>query len=61
MIVTMSDLAKTANNPRTQRRIADRKGQFQREYQRMTGLERPHEREEDLDRSAAPDPTPLLC
>jgi hypothetical protein len=27
----------------------------------MTGLERPHEREEDLDRSAAPDPTPLLC
>jgi len=61
IIVTMSDLAKTVNNPRTQRRIADCKGQFQREYQRMTGLKRPHKREEDLDQSAAPDPTLLLC
>jgi hypothetical protein len=26
MIVTISDLAKTTNNPRTQRRITDRKG-----------------------------------
>jgi hypothetical protein len=60
IIVTISDLAKIANNPRTQRRIIDHKGQFQREYQRMTSLKRPHKREEDLNRSAAPDPTPLL-
>jgi hypothetical protein len=60
IIVIISDLAKIANNPRTQRRITDYKGQFQREYQRMTGLERPYEREEDLNQSAAPDMTPLL-
>jgi hypothetical protein len=60
IIVIISDLAKIANNPRTQRRIMNYKGQFQREYQRMTSLERPYKREEDLDQSAAPNPTPLL-
>jgi hypothetical protein len=61
IIVTISDLVKTVNNPRTQRRITDYKGQSQREYQRITSLERPHEREEDLDQSIAPDLTLLLC
>jgi hypothetical protein len=32
IIVIISDLAKTVNNPKTQRRIIDRKGQFQKEY-----------------------------
>jgi hypothetical protein len=38
----------------------DCKGQFQREYQRMTSLERPYKREEDLNQSIALDPTLLL-
>jgi hypothetical protein len=32
IIIIISDLAKTANNPKIQKRIIDYKGQFQRKY-----------------------------